>query len=103
MSPRDNDVWTSYIRSLLSSTQVLSTIYSPFEPTVSRIIRVIQSIVFFFMFSTCAQHWRILWNAMRSIDPEEDHIHVKLMKLYPEVPKWWYWRILVLFFLMVVI
>jgi hypothetical protein len=62
-----------------------------------------------FMLSTCIithtalYHGRTLWNAMRSIDPEDEDIHAKLMKSYPEVPKWWYWCILVFFFLMAVI
>ena len=61
------------------------------------------------MLSTCMimhtalYHWRTIWNAMRSIDPEEEDIHAKLMKVYPEVPKWWYCNILVFFFLMAVI
>ena len=38
---------------------------------------------------------------MRSI--EEDHIHAKLMKLYPEVLESLHWGILVFFFLMDVI
>jgi len=62
-----------------------------------------------FVLSTCIithtalYHWRTLWNAMRSIDPEDEDIHAKLMKVYPEVPKWWYWGILVFFFLMGVV
>ena len=62
-----------------------------------------------FMLSTCIithtalYHSRTIWNAMRSIDPEEEDIHARLMKVYPEVPKWWYWDILGLFFLMAVI
>jgi hypothetical protein len=62
-----------------------------------------------FVLSTCIithtvlYHWRTLWNAMRSIDPEEEDIHAKLMKVYPEVPKWWYWGILVFFFLIGVV
>jgi len=62
-----------------------------------------------FMLSTCIithtalYHWRTLWNAMRSIDPEDEDVHAKLMKVYPEVPKWWYWGILVFFFLMAVV
>ena len=61
------------------------------------------------MLSTCMithtalYHWRTIWNAMRSIDPEEEDIHAKLMKVYPEVPKWWYCSVLVFFFLMAVI
>ena len=62
-----------------------------------------------FVLSTCVithtilYHWRTLWNAMRSIDPEEEDIHAKLMKVYPEVPKWWYWGILVFFFIIGVV
>ena len=52
---------------------------------------------------TALFHWRTLWNAMWSIDPEEEDIHARLMKVYPEVPKWWYCGILVFFFLMAVI
>ena len=52
---------------------------------------------------TALYHWRTIWNAMRSIDPEEEDIHAKLMKVYPEVPKWWYWGTLVFFFLVAVI
>ena len=62
-----------------------------------------------FVLSTCIithtalYHWRTLWNAFRSIDPEDEDIHAKLMKVYPEVPKWWYWTILVFFFLIGVV
>jgi len=62
-----------------------------------------------FMLSTCIithtalYQRRTLWNAMRSIDPEDEDIHAKLMKAYPEVPKMWHWGILVFFFLMAVI
>ena len=40
---------------------------------------------------------------MWSIDPEEEDIHARLMKVYPEVPKWWYCSILGFFFLIAVI
>jgi hypothetical protein len=69
----------------------------------------IMFVILTFMLSTCVithtalYHWRTLWNAMRSIDPEEEDIHARLMKVYPEVPKWWYCSILVFFFLMAVI
>ena len=61
------------------------------------------------MLSTCIithtalYHWRTLWNAMWSIDLEEEDIHAKLMKVYPEVPKWWYGGILMFFFLIAVV
>ena len=62
-----------------------------------------------FMLSTCIithtalYHGRTLWNSMRSIDAEDEDIHAKLMKAYPEVPKMWYWGILVFFFLIAVV
>ena len=52
---------------------------------------------------TALYHGRTLWNAMRSIDPEEEDIHARLMKVYPEVPKWWYCSILGFFFLIAVV
>ena len=49
---------------------------------------------------TSLYHWRTLWNAMRSIDPEDEDTHAKV---YPEVPGWWHWDFLVFSFLVVVI
>jgi OPT family oligopeptide transporter len=57
-----------------------------------------------FALSTCIlthtllYHGRTLYNAFRRIDPEEEDIHAKLMKAYPEVPSWWYWAVVVIFF-----
>lgn len=33
----------------------------------------------------------------RSIKTEEEDVHMKLMRNYPEVPDWWYWLVFVLF------
>jgi OPT oligopeptide transporter protein len=58
-----------------------------------------------FAISTCIlshtllYHGRTLWNSFRNLDPEEEDIHAKLMKAYPEVPNWWYWGVVVLFFI----
>lgn len=62
-----------------------------------------------FAISTCIishtllYHGRTLWNSFRNIDPEEDDIHAKLMKVYPEVPNWWYWIVIGGFFLIAAI
>jgi hypothetical protein len=48
---------------------------------------------------TLLYHGRTLWNSFRNIDPEEEDIHAKLMKAYPEVPNWWYWLVVVSFFI----
>lgn len=58
-----------------------------------------------FAISTCIlshtllYHGVTLWNAFKKIDPEEEDIHAKLMKVYPEVPRWWYWIVIGLFFI----
>jgi OPT oligopeptide transporter protein len=62
-----------------------------------------------FAISTCIishtllYHGRTLWNSFRNIDPEEDDIHAKLMKVYPEVPNLWYWGVVGLFFIIAAI
>ncbi|CAG8595043.1 4193_t:CDS:2, partial [Acaulospora colombiana] len=38
-------------------------------------------------------------DGQKEIDPEEEDIHAKLMKAYPEVPHWWYWGLVVGFFI----
>lgn len=52
---------------------------------------------------TILYHGRTLWNAFRNIDPEEEDIHAKLMKAYPEVPSMWYWLVVGVFFIIAVI
>lgn len=47
---------------------------------------------------TALYHGKTLWNSFRNIDPEEEDIHAKLMKAYPEVPTLWYWGVVVVFF-----
>lgn len=48
---------------------------------------------------TLLYHGRTLYNSFRNIDPEEDDIHAKLMKAYPEVPNWWYYLLIGVFFM----
>ncbi|KAG9049545.1 hypothetical protein FS842_011518 [Serendipita sp. 407] len=65
----------------------------------------ISSYLLTFSLSTCIithtilYHGRTLWNSFRHVDPEEEDIHAKLMKAYPEVPGWWYWTVIIGFFL----
>jgi hypothetical protein len=57
-----------------------------------------------FALSTCVivhtvlYHGHILWNGLKKIRVEEDDIHAKLMRYYPEVPDWWYGAALAVFF-----
>ncbi|KAG1723121.1 OPT oligopeptide transporter protein-domain-containing protein [Suillus paluster] len=62
-----------------------------------------------FALSTCVlvhtvlYHGRSLWNGMKKIRVEQDDIHAKLMRNYPEVPDWWYVVCFIAFFLLMVV
>ncbi|KAG6332224.1 hypothetical protein ID866_6863 [Astraeus odoratus] len=62
-----------------------------------------------FTLSTCVlvhtilYHGRTLWNGAKRIRLEEDDIHAKLMRNYPEVPDWWYIIVFVGFYLLMVV
>jgi hypothetical protein len=43
-------------------------------------------------------HGPALLNGMKNVKIEDDDIHAKLMRAYPEVPDWWYAIIGVVFF-----
>jgi hypothetical protein len=51
---------------------------------------------------TALYHGKIMWKSITS-RVEEDDIHSKLMKFYPEVPVWWYAVMLVMSFAVAVI
>lgn len=46
---------------------------------------------------TAIYHGPDIMKQLRKIKTEEDDIHIKLMKVYPEVPGWWYGLHTVLF------
>ncbi|KAF9012689.1 oligopeptide transporter [Cyathus striatus] len=62
-----------------------------------------------FALSTCVivhtllYHGRTLLNGFRKIRVENDDIHAKLMRNYPEVPDWWYALAFVFFFCMAIV
>ena len=47
---------------------------------------------------TALYHGPALINGIKRIKVEDDDIHAKLMRSYPEVPDWWYLTVFVLFF-----
>lgn len=47
---------------------------------------------------TVLYHGKALWRGMRHAKTEEDDIHAKFMRRYPEVPSWWYFTIGVIMF-----
>ena len=40
---------------------------------------------------------------MRTSKKEDEDVHAKLMRNYPEVPDWWYWSSFLIFFILAVI
>ncbi|KDQ13233.1 hypothetical protein BOTBODRAFT_66951 [Botryobasidium botryosum FD-172 SS1] len=74
--------------------------YSPMYLTSTYVITYLLA----FMLSTAVlvhtalYHGRALINGVKRIKIEEDDIHAKLMRNYPEVPDWWYLSFLVVFF-----
>jgi OPT family oligopeptide transporter len=62
-----------------------------------------------FTLSTCVivhtmlYHGRSLWKGVKKIRFEEDDIHAKLMRNYPEVPDWWYLTSFIVFFCMAIV
>ncbi|KAH7883260.1 OPT oligopeptide transporter protein-domain-containing protein [Phlebopus sp. FC_14] len=62
-----------------------------------------------FALSTCVlvhtvlYHGRSLLNGMKKIRVEQDDIHAKLMRNYPEVPDWWYIVSFIGFYLLMVV
>lgn len=62
-----------------------------------------------FTLSTCVivhtflYHGRTLLNGFKKIRVEQDDIHAKLMRNYPEVPDWWYLSSFCVFFSLAVV
>lgn len=52
---------------------------------------------------TLLYHGKMLWRGMRNAKTEEDDIHAKFMRRYPEVPEWWYAAIGVSMFVLSII
>ncbi|KAG8863761.1 hypothetical protein FRB96_007598 [Tulasnella sp. 330] len=52
---------------------------------------------------TALYHGKALTNGIKKLKMEEDDIHAKLMRNYPEVPDWWYALIFVGFFVLAIV
>ncbi|KIJ66008.1 hypothetical protein HYDPIDRAFT_110132 [Hydnomerulius pinastri MD-312] len=95
-------------RVLDSSTRFNLTAYNEYSPLY---LPATYAMTYFLAFalSTCVlvhtvlYHGRSLLNGMKKIRVEQDDIHAKLMRNYPEVPDWWYVVFFVGFFLMMVL
>ncbi|KAG8165528.1 hypothetical protein KVR01_004080 [Diaporthe batatas] len=45
---------------------------------------------------TYLHHGKMIWNQWKNSKTEDDDIHMKLMRKYPEAPTWWYMSLFVL-------
>ena len=52
---------------------------------------------------TVLYHVRTIYNRIKRVGVEEDDVHTKLMRAYPEVPGSWYTSICLLFFVMAIV
>ena len=65
--------------------------------------------LFAFALSTCLlvhtflYHGHSLWMSIKKIRVEQDDIHAKLMRNYPEVPDWWYIVSIILLYCMMIV
>ncbi|KAH9814731.1 OPT oligopeptide transporter protein-domain-containing protein [Melampsora americana] len=46
---------------------------------------------------TFLYHGHSIWDKVKNIKTEDEDVHAKLMRNYPEVPDWWYWSYFFLF------
>jgi len=52
---------------------------------------------------TVLYHGHTLLNGFKKIRVENDDIHAKLMRNYPEVPDWWYLSVFATFFALAIV
>ena len=52
---------------------------------------------------TALYHFRTVYNGFRRVQNEEEDVHAKLMRAYPEVPDSWYASICLLFFMVAIV
>ena len=48
-------------------------------------------------------HGKTLLNGLKRVKVEDEDIHAKLMRNYPEVPDWWYFSVFAVFFVCAII
>ncbi|PLW42849.1 hypothetical protein PCASD_07221 [Puccinia coronata f. sp. avenae] len=46
---------------------------------------------------TALYHGHSIWDKIKNIKTEDEDVHAKLMRNYPEVPDWWYWGYFIVF------
>lgn len=94
-------VITSDMRLNVTAYEAYSPLYLPATYAITYLLAFMLSTAI--LVHTGLYHGRALLNGLKRIKQEDDDIHAKLMRNYPEVPDWWYYLIFVFFFVLAVI
>lgn len=95
-------------RVITSDMRLNATAYEEYSPLYLPATYAITYILAFMLSSavlvhTALYHGKALMNGVKKLKMEEDDIHAKLMRNYPEVPDWWYALIFVTFFVLAIV
>ena len=76
--------------------KVCSLLYLPATYAMTYLLTFAMSICV--LVHTVLYHGKSLRNGVKKVKAELDNIHAKLTRNYPEVPEWWYFTALCVFF-----
>lgn len=96
-----NLVMTPDMRLNATAYEEYSPLYLPATYVITYLLAFMLSTAV--LVHTVLYHGRALLNGLKRIKAEEDDIHAKLMREYPEVPDWWYGTVFVIFFVFAII
>ncbi|TIA79936.1 hypothetical protein E3P92_03017 [Wallemia ichthyophaga] len=89
-------------RILSENSEFNQTAYEAYSPlyisaTYSMVYLLGYAVATAVLVHTILYHGKAIWYGMRNFKFEEDDIHAKLMRRYPDVPHWWYLSYMVVF------
>ncbi|KAG9036498.1 hypothetical protein FRB95_008796 [Tulasnella sp. JGI-2019a] len=93
---------------ITSDMRLNTTAYDAYSPLYLPATYVITYFLAFMLSTavlvhTALYHGKALLNGVKKLKMEEDDIHAKLMRNYPEVPDWWYALIFTMFFVLAIV
>ncbi|TIB67791.1 hypothetical protein E3Q24_04023 [Wallemia mellicola] len=89
-------------RILSEDNEFNATAYEDYSPlylsaTYSMVYLLGYAVATAILVHTILYHGKSIWYGMRNFKTEEDDIHAKLMRRYPDVPHWWYLSYMIVF------
>ena len=85
----------------LSNYEAYSALYLPGPYTIVYLLAF--ALATALLVHTILYHSRTIYNAVKRVQTEDEDVHAKLMRAYPEVPNRWYASICLAFFIMGII